>query len=190
MKITHYQQVWDLWITYKQALEKYVLKYTKSPDMTHEIVGEVLLKVHKSCCSDIEINNVKSWLFQISYHTTMDYYRQYKPFHQLSELKVEEIKNDIYQELSNYLEPLIGFLPDKYAYPLRLADLEGLKQQDIAQKLNLSLTATKSRIQRARKMLKQEIHTCFHLNQSNPSGLIDFSVKESCKPLKNWEAKN
>ena len=101
--------------------------------------------------------------------------------------QIVDQEDDIYQELSIYIEPLIEFLPEKYAVALQMADIDGLKQQEIADKLNLSLSATKSRIQRARKLLKQEIHTCFHTKEGAKSGLADFNLKESCTTLKNWE---
>jgi RNA polymerase sigma-70 factor (ECF subfamily) len=81
-------------------------------------------------------------------------------------------------------------LPEKYAIPLKMADIEGLKQQEIANKLGLSLTGAKSRIQRARKLLKEEIHTCFHTKECSSAGLTDFSLRQDCTPLKNLKEEN
>jgi len=76
----------------------------------------------------------------------MDFYKKDKKTTGLVRVDVEESESDIYQEFSVFLNPLIDFLPPKYAIPLRLADIEGMKHKEIATKLNLSLTATKSRI--------------------------------------------
>ena len=46
-------------------------------------------------------------------------------------------------------------LPKKYRDPLFLSDMKGLKQKDIAITLKLKLAITKSRIQRARNLIKQ-----------------------------------
>lgn len=91
----------------------------------------------------------------------------------------------IYKEAAEWIDPLIGLLPKEYALPLRLADIEGLKQQEVADRLGLSLTAVKSRIQRARKMLQAEIKTCCHVELDEGGGLAHFSIKESCVSLKN-----
>lgn len=54
-----------------------------------------------------------------------------------------------------------------------MADIEGMKHQQIADNLNLGLPATKSRIQRARKLLRDKIHFCFHTQECSKSGLLD-----------------
>ena len=186
MKIEKYTQVWSLWADYQDALKKYVFRYTKNEEITNDIVQDTLLKIHNSCCSDKDIKNVRSWLFQIAHNVMIDFFKKsnkesYKIVHQII-----DNKDDIYEELSIYIEPLISFLPEKYATPLKMADIEGLKQQEIANKLGLSLAGAKSRIQRARKLLKEEIHTCFHTMECSSSGLTDFSLKQDCTPLKNW----
>jgi RNA polymerase sigma-70 factor (ECF subfamily) len=74
-------------------------------------------------------------------------------------------------------------LPKEYSVPLKYADIDNMKQADIAQKLNLSLPATKSRIQRARQLLKAEFITCCHFKTDKLGNLISFEIKDSCEPL-------
>ena len=57
------------------------------------------------------------------------------------------------------------------------------KKVDMAKKLNLGLPATKSRIQRARQLLKAEFITCCHFETDTQGNLISFEIKESCEPL-------
>ena len=102
---------------------------------------------------------------------------------------IDEDENLAFQEAVDYIKPLISFLPAEYAVPLRMADLEGLKQAEIAEKLNLSLTATKSRIQRARDLLKKEFITCCHFETDATGGLLSFSIKDSCTPLQQVQKK-
>ena len=187
MKIDQYQQVWNLWAEYEEALKKYVFKYTQNKQFTEDIVQDSLLKVYKSCCSDREVRNVRSWLFQIAYHAMIDAMRQAKKEPVISQRQALDHNSDIYQELSVYLEPLIDFLPKKYAVPLKMADLQSLKLQAIADQLGLSLTAVKSRVSRARKMLKSEIHSCFHIQTGAHSGIADFNLKQSCRSLQEWQ---
>ena len=78
---------------------------------------------------------------------------------------------------------MLDFLPKKYAVPLKMADIEGLKQADIAQKLNMNLSATKTRIQRARQLLKSEFGTCCHFETDKKGIIISFDIKDSCEPL-------
>ncbi|MEM9982296.1 MAG: sigma-70 family RNA polymerase sigma factor [Bacteroidota bacterium] len=188
MKIEQYQQVWNLWINYEEALKKYVFKFIQQEAIVEDIVQDTLLKIHQSCCSNREIHNVNAWLFQITYNTMIDFFKKRKKESIISS-QLEDSQSDIYQALSFYIEPLIDLLPKKYAIALRLADIEGLRQQAIADQLNVSLSATKSRIQRARKLLKEEIRTCFQIKEYANTQLADFHLKQSCTSLKDWEKK-
>ena len=106
-----------------------------------------------------------------------------------NELLTEEA-DKTYKDLAEFIEPLIGSLPEKYAIPLTMADIEGLKQDEIANRLGLSVSGAKSRIQRARQLLKEEINTCFHFDQENPGSLDGFTLKASCKSLQAFAKKH
>ncbi len=184
-KLTDYHQISSLWLDYKEGLRNYILKQVKDIDNANELTHEVLMKVYKSCCSDREIRNIKSWLYQIAYHTSVDYLRkQNKLTHEIPE-RWEEREDDIYEEAAEWIKPLIQLLPEEYATPLRLSDLEGIPQAEVAEQLQLSLTATKSRIQRARKKLKGLIVECFDVETNEQGHLTGLEVKPSCTPLQN-----
>lgn len=174
-----------LWTEHKTALRNYIFKRVKDQDLTNDILQEVLLKVYNFCLSKSGVKNVRSWLYQIAHNTMIDHFRrESRKGNILKEAEpLEEDDNLAFKDALEYIEPLLLFLPEEYAVPLRMADLEGIKQADIAQKLNLSLTATKSRIQRARNLLKAEFITCCHFETDATGGLISFSIKESCTPL-------
>lgn len=98
---------------------------------------------------------------------------------------------DVYQEANEIVKPLMQLLPEKYATPLQLSDIEELKQKEVAQKLNLSLTATKSRIQRARNLLKEKIIECGNLEKDEKGNLISLEIRSDCKPIqKSLRKKN
>ena len=189
MKITTHKQVTDLWMRSKEGLHNYLRKSTGDSNLSEELTQQVLLKVYKSCCSDKEINNVRSWLFQIARNTMIDHKRIEKRNQQLVPQSPDSNEASSWQDLSEFIDPLINFLPAKYAQPLIMADLEGMKQEDVAKKLDLGLSATKSRIQRARKMLKEEITTCFTI-ETNKDGIpIEFTLRDNCIPLQEHRKK-
>ncbi len=172
-----------LWQEHKAALRNFIQKRTLDNTLTDDILQEVLMKVYNFCLSKSGVGNVRSWLFQIAQNTIIDHQRrQNKIVYQLPELAEEE-ENLSYQEASAFILPMIAFLPKEYAFPLHLSDIEGMKQAEIAKKLNLSLSATKSRIQRARQMLKNEFLICCDIDTDKTGGLTSFRVKETCAPL-------
>jgi RNA polymerase sigma-70 factor, ECF subfamily len=174
-----------LWQEHKNELRNFILKRVKDQDLINDILQDVLMKVYNFCISKSGVRNVRSWLFQIAQNTITDHYRKQSKFtdlENLNELENED-QNVAFSEATNYILPMIDFLPKEYAIPLKLADIDNMKQSDIAKKLNLGLPATKSRIQRARKLLKAEFITCCHFETDTQGDLIYFEIKESCEPL-------
>lgn len=180
-----------LWQEHKIALKNYIFKRVRDEDLTDDLLQEVVLKVYNFCLSKSGVQNVRSWLYQIAHNTLIDHFRKQAKNENLKSTFVpaEEDENLAFKEALEYIEPLLSFLPAEYAVPLRMADLEGMKQAEIAEQLNLSLTATKSRIQRARNLLKAEFITCCHFETDATGGLISFSIKDSCTPLQQLSEK-
>ena len=182
-KIKNYSDASSLWLDYKNAIKFYILKKVKDEDVANELSHEVLMKVYNSCCSNHEIKNVRSWMFQIAHNTTIDYLKKQHKFTNDVPEVFEKDESNSYKEAEELLKPLIGLLPEKYAIPLQLGDIKELKQAEVAKKLNLSLTATKSRIQRARKLLKEAIIDCSNFETDDKGNLLSLELKQNCEPL-------
>jgi RNA polymerase sigma-70 factor (ECF subfamily) len=182
-ELKKYSEISSLWLEYKNGLKYYILKKVKNKDVANDLSHEVLMKIYNSCCSTIKIKNVRSWMFQIAHNTTIDYLKKQHNFTNIIPESYDNDKHTVIQEADEIIKPLMKLLPDKYAIPLQLSDIDELKQKEVAQKLNLSLTATKSRIQRARKLLKEKIIECSNLEKDEKGNLISLELKNACKPV-------
>jgi RNA polymerase sigma-70 factor (ECF subfamily) len=91
-------------------------------------------------------------VFQITRNAIADYYRQLKlepPEPALTTGFVESRnENALNPEVAGWLEPMLESLPEKYRQALRLTELEGMKQRELARELGLSLSAVKMRVRR------------------------------------------
>ena len=88
----------------------------------------------------------------------MDFYRSRQPYEELPEgiaTDEESIGEQAHQKMAQCLRPMFECLPEKYRTPLMLAELDGRPQQEIADKLGLSLSGAKSRVQRGRVKFKE-----------------------------------
>ena len=182
-ELKKYSEISSLWLEYKNGLKYYILKKVKNKDVANDLSHEVLMKIYNSCCSTIKIKNVRSWMFQIAHNTTIDYLKKQHKFTNIIPETYDKDGHTVIQEADEIIKPLMKLLPDKYAIPLQLSDIDELKQKEVAQKLNLSLTATKSRIQRARKLLKEKIIECSNLEKDKDGNLISIELKSACKPV-------
>jgi RNA polymerase sigma-70 factor, ECF subfamily len=174
-----------LWQEHKNELRNFILKRVKNHDLADDILQDVLVKVYNFCISKSGVKNIRAWLFQIAQNTITDHYRRQSKLTDLDQLTAIENEDQAiaFSEATNYILPMLDFLPAAYAIPLKLADIDNLKQADIAKKLNLSLSATKSRIQRARQLLKAEFITCCHFETDKQGNIISFEIKDNCEPL-------
>ena len=190
-ELKKYSDISSLWLKYKSGLTYYIFKKVKNEEIANDLSHEVLMKIYNSCCSSVNIKNVKSWMFQIAHNTTIDYLKKQSKFSDNVPENYDNYDYDVYQEANDIIKPLIQLLPEKYATPLQLSDIEELKQKEVAQKLNLSLTATKSRIQRARNLLKDKIIECGNLEKDDKGNLISLEIRSDCRPFqKSLRKKN
>lgn len=72
------------------------------------------------------------------------------------------------RELSGLLQDAIAKLPPKYHEVYVLADLENWSNEAIARKLNLKVPAVKSRLFRARKMIRDQLAPHFDWDATSP----------------------
>ena len=83
---------------------------------------------------------------------------------------------------------MIEELPSIYKEAILLTEYEGLTQKQLAEKLNISLTGAKSRVQRAKKMLKNMLLQCCHFEYDKYGTVIDY-CKVCCCCSSNKELK-
>ena len=105
------------------------------------------------------------------------------------EVVEENSEKSILGEASDYIKALLKLLPDEYAKPLYMSDIEGLDQKTIAANLKLTLTNTKSRIQRARVKLKERFLECCVVSFGESGEMVSFDIKPECTALKKEQAR-
>ena len=70
-------------------------------------------------------------------------------------------ENLIENEQSSTIAKAIATLPEKYRAPIILRDVEGKSYEEVASIMELGLGTTKSRISRARKLLREKLENYF-----------------------------
>lgn len=167
-------------------LKSYILGKVNDKSLAEDIVQEVMMKLIESHQKQKEITNIKAWLFQVSRNTIYDYYKKNNLEFNLDNdwnLEGESISEVSKIFVSDYIIPMIELLPKNYAIPLMMSDIDKIPQKEIAQKLNLELSATKMRIQRGRTKLRDLFVECCDIEYDKQGNFIGCTIKQSCKPL-------
>lgn len=149
-------QTETIWKKHKTHLFNFIKTTVSDFDTAEDILQDVRIKLHENLTGKSNIKNPETWLFQVTRNTIADYYMKEKV--QLNKINNEALYSMKSEpgapcicDLSGFI--ILEYMPKEFGVPLYLSDIEHIPQKDIAKILNLSLAATKSRIQRARKKL-------------------------------------
>lgn len=171
----------QFWQDYRVLLHRFIINRINDPIATEDILQDVLLKAFRHLHTVNDKEKVRSWMYQITRNTIVDYYRQRDQRNLNAALSLDETTEDgIKSGLASCLIPMIKQLSQPYQQALMLSEIEGLTQKEVAQKQEVSLSGAKSRIQRGRKMLKAMLLDCCRVELSRQGSVIDFEPKKGC----------
>ena len=171
--------VWDLYAT---DIKYFILSKVKDEVIADDLLQETFIKVHVKLDSLKDVGKIKPWVFSIARYTVMDYFRSHKLKDIIADdaLASEEVHPDHTKE--DCLRGIIKSLPKKYRDPLILFDIQGLKQAQIADQLQLPLPTVKSQIRRARKLIAQGFVDCCDFKINDHGYLVgEVQEREDCK---------
>lgn len=181
-----------LWHEHHEAICRFIRKRVRREDDANDILQNVAIKSWKYFENNTtEIKNMRAWFFQVTQNAIADYYRRRKTYVPQDENMdvADQTIDDVYADAQAFLEPFMKLLPQEYATPLRMSEIDGIKQQLIAAKLNMSHGAVRTKISRARGMLKKKIEECA-LTEKNAAGhLLSFRIRTDCAPLQQRKQK-
>lgn len=170
-------------------LKYFIGKRISDPMVVDDILHDVFIKIHTNFNSLKNTNKLESWVFQITRNTIIDYYRQQKHFVEIEEdhlpYEKEAENSEIHTKASLGLTLLIDELPQIYREAILLTEFQGLSQRDLAEKMNISLPGAKSRVQRAKKMLRDLLLQCCHFEYDKYGTVIDYCKVCCCCSNKN-----
>lgn len=172
-----------------EALKKFIRPHARNIHDTEDILQDVLMKILKNG-ENVSAAGFFSWLQKTCHTTTIDYYRKNKfSSYVLEAEKVkahisEESTNEALESLSKCVRPILKNLsPDDYQI-ISAVELDGASQKELAKKNGINYSALKSKIQRARLKLKNEILDCCQVEFDKRNGPIDIKSKKrkNCCP--------
>jgi RNA polymerase sigma-70 factor (ECF subfamily) len=145
-----------------------------------DLTQEVFMKVDKSLKGFEGKSSLSTWIYRLAMNAALDKlhsrpFRESKQNISLSKVddETELEKKDIHaqekelsaereairNEMNDCIREFVDRLPENYRTVVILSELKDLKNQEIAEILNISLDSVKIRLHRARIRLKEEFET-------------------------------
>lgn len=170
-----------LWDQFSSGLRSFVFSKVKNDADTDDIMQNVFLKIHDNLHSLKDALKIKSWIYQITRNLIFDYLRIKKRVPEIMELKSELTNNPANRYMETAINDMIKMmdeLPAEYCEALCMTEIEGLSQKVYAERKGLTYSAAKSRVQRARILLKDLLLQCCHY-QFDKYGTV-FEIQPKC----------
>lgn len=172
-----------VWNEHHKDLKRFVLSKIKDKDISNDILQDVFLKLHAKIDTLKIEAKLKPWLYQITRNTITDYFRKQKFSVDVEEIdlpaETEEPKSN--EQFAACVQPHLNKLPLIYKEALSKTEFGNYSQLQLAEELNISYSGAKSRVQRAKELLKNYIKQCCNVSTDKYGNVLSYDEKHECK---------
>lgn len=173
-------KVETIWIDLNEELYYFIFAKVKDENLAHDILQDVFLKIQLNLDQLKQTSKLTSWVYQITRNTIVDHYRNQKKVLRLSKnnnLAENDVDDFEYAKLTNCINDKIKGLTKEYQEAIVLTYLKMLSQKQYAERIQLPYSSAKSRVQKARNILKKNILDCPNVESDTTGTVIDFHKK-------------
>lgn len=163
---------------YEARIYSHCLKFLRNQEDAEDVLQETFLQAHRALESFRGESAFSTWLFKIATNGCLMRLRKKKKVNFVSidkplEFDGFKLQREIVDwsknpallhsndELKHALDRIIGTLPEDKRVVLSLKDIEGFSNIEIGQILGMSVAAVKSRLHRARLIVRDELTNFF-----------------------------
>ena len=149
------------WSSVEEELRGYLHRRMRNAEDAEDMLHEVFLKTLRQGSRFCAVDNARAWLFQVARNALADKLRikrEEVPLPAEYEIALPDNEERApVEDLSQCLPRVLTELPAEDRLAITLCDIEGESQQILADRLDISLSGAKSRVQRARQRLKKRL---------------------------------
>jgi RNA polymerase sigma-70 factor (ECF subfamily) len=163
---------------YQRLVATAALRMGTPREEVEDVSSEVFFKVYRSLGRYRPEHALSTWLYRITVNAALDRKRALRHESRMEELSASladgrpSLETEAGEkERSRLLQEALGRIPGHYRSPLVLAHIEGMPLEEIARVLDLPEGTVKSRLFRARAMLKEIVRR--HYPSLAPRGALE-----------------
>lgn len=176
-------------VQFRDPVRRFVGARVRNDAVADDLTQEIFIRVLKQLPRVKDHRRVMGWIFQIARNVVSDYFRNARPsevYRDQEEIEggtkpeaVEREESQLRDELSIYVRGVVKSLPPVYREALLLTEYEGMSQVEMAKHLGIGISAAKSRVQRARQMVREIVEKCCHVEFDSYGTLVDCRRRQS-----------
>jgi RNA polymerase sigma-70 factor (ECF subfamily) len=172
----------ELWRSYSDDLLRYIRRRVSDEATAEDLRQDVFLQMQRHLPSLRDDERIAGWMYRIARNRIVDHYRGQRPNERLNhEVPGEEEEaRELNYIAGSWLRARIEELPEPYRETMRLVELEGKSQTEVAALLGLSVSGAKSRVQRGRSMLRESLDECCRIERDRRGNIIEMQPHKCC----------
>lgn len=188
-----------IWHELHDQLRLFIARRLANEADVDDVLQEVFLRLQLSLDTLQRSDRLVAWLYQITRNAIADYYRAPGRRREVTAGSAAEMEEEhlavapeaaldhepakVRREMATCLRPMLEGLPASYREALVLVELEGLTQQAAAERLGLSVSGMKSRVQRGRRKLEAVLRDCCRIHVDARRAVTGYEARDgSCDP--------
>jgi len=175
----------EIWSRFSSSLRSFIRRRVGNDHDADDILQSVFLKIHEKVETINDPPAVAAWVYQIARNSITDYYRHRRATESLdNEITMLPDEENLNSDMAKCLAAMADDLPEPFRAAIELVEERQMRQRDYASIAGLSVSGAKSRIQRARKMLKKKMLDCCSVELDRLGNVLDFYHKDNSH--KDW----
>jgi RNA polymerase sigma-70 factor, ECF subfamily len=153
-----------IWDNFHKELKAFIQNKTRNAADTDDILQDAFIRIIKNQDKVNQSDNLRLYIYGIVRNTIYDHFRKKQPVIDASEIQ-EPLTDEEAQNLNATvadccIKPFIDKLPQHYREALLITEFQNVPQKELAQKLGISYSGAKSRVQRGKDKLKELLLEC------------------------------
>ncbi|MCL4788324.1 MAG: RNA polymerase sigma factor SigZ [Verrucomicrobia bacterium] len=172
-----------IWHEFADRLREFIRRRVADPHTAEDILQDVFVKIQARLNRLKDPAKLQSWIYLIARNAIIDHYRTRKETVEVPETLAAETEpaDGEMEDLKASFRRMIYSLPEPYREALVMTEFEGLTQPQLAERLGISLSGAKSRVQRGRAQLTQMLHDCCTFEFDRRGKVIDCTPRQKTK---------
>ena len=163
------------WTQHEPELRGWARHRLGNPAETDDLLQDLFLKALRQGERFCSVQNARAWLVEVARHTLADRLRVARTTVLLpDDLASPVAQEEVVDSLTACLPRVLSELPPQDREAITLCDLQGMAQADYARAKGITLSAAKSRIQRARARMKQQMTVACQVQLDDAGHVLDF----------------
>ena len=160
---------------YEGKIYNLALRMLRQPEDAEDVLQETFLSAYRALPNFKGDSQLGTWLYRIATNYALMKLRGKKPVFvsldeqrdddtppvELTDFSADPLADVLDDELRGKMEDAISRLPDDMRTVFLLRDIEGLSNSEVAEILDLSVAAVKSRLHRTRLQLRRDLSRYF-----------------------------